>query len=428
MRRLMISVGAMLYLIAYPVFAQEAAPNLTLYVDRNFLAIYVSGAESTSLVGLAFGVATAEGTFESFSLVERFPILRLVNGIAQPGSCYVYSIQGTDPLFPNDCTASPAQFFRQDVPRADAFWYDFTRNSQRDVAVFSGDQPLTICSSAVPACEFNYVPGGTDAIEGGESAATTETASDVVTANADWTPVIETKEGMELALVPKGCFNMGSSEEQYNFALDLCEAAAGVATCANINFSAETPQSAICFEQPFWIGRYEVTNSQYGSYGLFAGAEKPRERVSWEEANEFCNSLGLRLPTEAEWEYAARGPDSWIYPWGDEFIARHVVYKLNSAVQTANVSRNESGASWVGAFHMSGNLWEWTSTFYQDYPYDPADGRESQGRLKVIRGGSWGDGDSIVRSAYRGRAAPDYRDDYTGFRCAGDLQPGDPST
>jgi formylglycine-generating enzyme required for sulfatase activity len=428
MRRLLVFVSVVLGLTASPLYAQEAPPNVTLYVDRNFLAVYVSAGTPTSLVGLAFGVATAEGTFESFSLVERFPILRLVNGLAEPGSCYVYSIQGTDPLFPDDCTAVPARFFRQDVPRADAFWYDFTRNSQRDVAVLAGEQPVTICSSAVPACAFNYVPSGGESTPAEAPETTTSSPDGVVTSNAEWTPVLQTKAGMELVLVPKGCFNMGSSEEQYNFALDLCEAAAGAATCAGINFGAETPQTAICFEAPYWIGRYEVTNSQYGSYGLFAGSEKPRERVSWDEAAEFCNSLGLRLPTEAEWEYAARGPDSLIYPWGDEFIARHVVYKQNSSVQTANVTRNESGASWVGALHMSGNLWEWTSTFYQDYPYDPDDGRESQGRLKVIRGGSWGDGDSIVRAAYRGRAAPDYRDDYTGFRCAGDLQPGDPGS
>jgi hypothetical protein len=213
MRRLILFVGVLFYVIAFPVDAQEAPSNLTVYVDRNFLAVYVSGEEPASLVGLAFGVATAEGTFESFSLVERFPILRLVNGIAQPGSCYVYSIQGTDPLFPTDCTALPAQFFRQDVPRADAFWYDFTRNSQRDVAVFSEDQAVTICSSAVPACEFNYVPFGTHGIVGGVPDSPISTASDVVTSNANWTPVIQTKEGMELPLEPVMYFGNLVSQE-----------------------------------------------------------------------------------------------------------------------------------------------------------------------------------------------------------------------
>ena len=163
----------------------------------------------------------------------------------------------------------------------------------------------------------------------------------------------------------------------------------------------------------------------YGSHGEFANADKPRERVSWGEATGYREGVGARLPTEAEWEYAARGPDDLIFPWGDGFVAKNVVYKLNAALQTAIVTRNASGASWVGAQHMSGNVWEWTSTFYEDYPYDATDGRESIGRLHVIRGGSWGDGTSIVRPAYRGKAAPDYRDEYTGFRCGRDFQSTD---
>lgn len=405
--------------------AQDTPPNITLYVDRDYLAIYISADEPTSLVGFSFGVATAQGTFESYGLIERFPILRLTSGLAEAGSCFVYALQGSDAILPSDCTSQPSRFFRQEIPRADVFWYDFTQNRARDIAILSDKQSVTICSSAVPSCPITYVSAGAALSTQPSTENATVDESTVVTTNASWTPIYRTFNDIEMALVPKGCFRMGSSDEQYEIALQLCEQAAGQATCAGINFQAETPQTDMCFDTQYWVGRYEVTNAQYGSYGTFSNADKPREEVSWNEAQTYCAGVGARLLTEAEWEYAARGPDGLIFPWGDEFIAKNVVYKLNAALQTANVTRNESGASWVGAQHMSGNVWEWTSTYYEDYPYSATDGRESMGRLLVIRGGSWGDGNSIIRPAYRGKAAPDYRDEYTGFRCGRDFEETD---
>ena len=151
---------------------------------------------------------------------------------------------------------------------------------------------------------------------------------------------------------------------------------------------------------------YEVTNEQYGSQrGYFTGDNHPRDSVTWFEARDFCLSRDSRLPTEAEWEYAARGPESFIYPWGNDFIAENVVYGENSGEQSAEVGNRPEGMSWVGAMDMSGNLREWTSTIYQDYPYDARDGRREGNSdtisPRVLRGGSWGDIGNLVRAATR---------------------------
>ncbi len=130
-----------------------------------------------------------------------------------------------------------------------------------------------------------------------------------------------------------------------------------------------------CFPS-FWIDKTEVTNRQYSTEGYwgYRGDTRPRDSVTWDEANEFCRMRDARLPTEAEWEYAARGPDGLDYPWRGGFDATLVVYD-DIADQSYDAYSIPEGASWVGAYHMSGNLWEWTQTFI-----DP---------VYIIRGGSW---------------------------------------
>lgn len=143
--------------------------------------------------------------------------------------------------------------------------------------------------------------------------------------------------------------------------------------------------------------------------------------ISWFEAQAYAAWWGGRLPTEAEWEYAARGPEGLIYPWGDDFAADNVVFFSNSGRKTADVGSIPAGVSWVGALDMSGNVWEWVSSLYQPYPYKANDGRESTSDTnsgRVLRGGGWNNDVNDLRAAFRGRLTPNDRINSGGFRCA----------
>jgi iron(II)-dependent oxidoreductase len=172
-----------------------------------------------------------------------------------------------------------------------------------------------------------------------------------------------------------------------------------------------------------------VTNAQYGSEGHFTGANFPRENLLWSEARDFCAARDARLPTEAEWEYAARGPDSLLYPWGNELIGENLVYDRNTLNQTAEVGSRPAGASWVGALDMSGNVFEWVSSIYARYPYAAADGRENPDdttSLRVYRGGMHSYLDNASSATMRFWLDPAERDWYIGFRCARDAEEAAP--
>jgi formylglycine-generating enzyme required for sulfatase activity len=227
--------------------------------------------------------------------------------------------------------------------------------------------------------------------------------------NAAWTPYARDFDGIEMVLVPIGCFRMGNDAEAWN---------AGAIGAPD--------GGEQCFDAPFWIGRYEVTNAQYGSSGAFAGDQRPREDITWLQARDFCAARGLRLPTESEWEYAARGPDALHFPWGDAWNENYAVWHGNSNSQTADVGSVPAGRSWVGADDMIGNVWEWTSSVFEDYPYDPNDGREQDSDdtsvRRALRGGSLGSADAgFLRAAARVRNDASDGNNNRGVRCARDI-------
>ena len=143
--------------------------------------------------------------------------------------------------------------------------------------------------------------------------------------------------------------------------------------------------------------------------------------MTWAEAQAHCQARGARLPSEAEWEYAARGPDGLIYPWGDAFVGGNVTHQTS---QTAAVGSKPGGASWVGAQDLSGNVWEWVADWYAGGYYGTlTDGvvnpqGPDTGDSRGLRGGSWYYYAFNLRAAYRNRNYPGGRNGIGGFRCA----------
>lgn len=226
-----------------------------------------------------------------------------------------------------------------------------------------------------------------------------ESTPEPVTQNADWEPIAEDFNGVSMVQVPAGCFTMGHENGRRD----------------------EQPEHEICFKNPFWIDQYEVSNATFGSIGAFEGDTRPRENLTWFEARDHCAVRGARLPTEAEWEYAARGVDGLIYPWGNNFIDANLTYDANFQNQTSEVGSRPDGVSWVGAYDMAGNVWEWVSSLYHPYPYDADhESPDNTQDRRIYRGGLGNYIDYGTSGATRFRASPDYRDWFIGFRCAKD--------
>jgi len=196
------------------------------------------------------------------------------------------------------------------------------------------------------------------------------------------------------------------------------------------------------FVDSFSIDVYEVTVGEYADFLRSGGGHLPPDwnkmnqmayqkrpvmGVDWADAVAFCNSVGKRLPTEAEWEKAARGTDGRLYPWGnDPPTPLHANYAKNGSndLETlAPVGSFENGKSPYGVYDMAGNVWEWVSDWYDNnyYQNSPRQNPEgpSTGGFKVIRGGAWNSSARILRSADRYWDPPSFRSLYfPGFRCA----------
>ena len=200
----------------------------------------------------------------------------------------------------------------------------------------------------------------------------------------------------------------------------------------------EKPEGRVMLDA-YWIDRYEVT---YGAYFAFvtatshrkpisryvkhfeklSGPTQPAVYVSWEDADAYCRYRRARLPTEAEWEKAARGPHGLLWPWGDE--------DKPGAANTGNPDPFEFPApvasfpldrSPYGIYDMAGNVMEWVADWYQEDAYRDASPNPKgppSGYFKVIRGASWGTIGNETRLTVRLKMVPDFRDTTIGFRCA----------
>jgi len=217
---------------------------------------------------------------------------------------------------------------------------------------------------------------------------------------------------MGMVYVPAGEFEMGSTEGD----------------------SDEQPVHTVALDG-FWIDQTEVTNAQYvlcvadggcdesayADVDAYNGDDHPVVGVSWYDADSYCEWAGARLATEAEWEYAARGPERYTYPWGNDPPTCGLAQFRECSGRTVPAGSLLDGASWCDALDMAGNVWEWVANWYGEYssteqtnPTGP-----ETGEIKVLRGGSFVNYESNVRAANRYNYYLGTRIDNLGFRCVG---------
>ena len=239
-------------------------------------------------------------------------------------------------------------------------------------------------------------------------------------------------DGMTLHYVPAGEFQMGSTDAQIAAVIEDCVAANNDRESCEGWYNREKPMRTVVLDA-FWIDRTEVTNAQYQkcvaagecAASAFAndtkynGATQPVVGVDWHNAAAYCDWAGAQLPTEAQWEYAARGPEGLKYPWGNQAPTCALVNYDRCVGKTAPVGSYPDGASWVGALDMAGNVWEWVADWFGTYPSERQSNPTgpASGEFKVVRGGSWYSTVRNVRTAYRGWFTPSNRGDSLGFRC-----------
>ena len=194
----------------------------------------------------------------------------------------------------------------------------------------------------------------------------------------------------------------------------------------------ESPQQVASLDG-FNIDKYPVTNAEYKLFIDATGHRAPRNWkegaipagkenhpvvwVSWDDANAYAAWAGKRLPTEMEWEKAARGTEGLRYPWGNDFDSAKINSQEAGLGDTNEVGGYAAGASPYGAEEMCGNVMEWTADWYQPYRGSVYSLERYGETYKVIRGGSWFDGADAVQTTTRKSGAPDFRFSTIGFRC-----------
>jgi len=216
-----------------------------------------------------------------------------------------------------------------------------------------------------------------------------------------------------MALVPAGVFRMGATSNDKDAQDD------------------ERPQQEIYLDA-FCIQKIEISNQMYFE---FLGKTLPSNtisnlpvvNISWHEASAYCEGKGYSLPTEAQWEKAARGENDFIYPWGNRWDAKRANYGETQPRGLRPVTDYSDGASPYGILNMAGNAAEWVADWYADDWYDkmpesnPFKSIQPTGieATRVVRGGSFVDSKELLRTSRRdGTNFPDDKFDFLGFRCA----------
>ena len=212
----------------------------------------------------------------------------------------------------------------------------------------------------------------------------------------------------KMVRIPAGTFTMGSNDGKPNernphavtvatFEMDVTEV-----TQAAYDDCVETKQC------------WPALHAEFCNDGNTSRGNHPVNCVSMQDAEKYCKGVGKRLPTEEEWEYAARGTDNRKYPWGNTEPAQQSCWNTIRGTKTCPVGSFPDGASPFGLLDMAGNVWEWTSS-----PYSTNYQTEKRSNMFVIRGGSWGDDDAKdLTASARSDIIPTFRANHLGFRCA----------
>ena len=263
------------------------------------------------------------------------------------------------------------------------------------------------------------------------------------------------KDVLDMAFIRTGKFFRGSSFKENKAAFKMCRKFDKF--CKLWWFSDEFPGTLVMLDN-YWIDIYEVTNEKYLEFvkatghspaldascatdgcrdgNLWEGESFPRmirkqpvTQVNWHDAQAYCKWRGKRLPTEAEWEKAARGPSGSLYPWGGGSPKGRANYnrKWNGNYTMTNVGSYSKGASIYGLHDMAGNVWEWVDDWYNRTYYTHGTKNNpkgyTEGEFKSLRGGSWVNFPDSLRSSFRRWSRPDVRFNDTGFRCAKSASP-----
>jgi sulfatase modifying factor 1 len=251
------------------------------------------------------------------------------------------------------------------------------------------------------------------------------------------------KDEAPMILIQEGCFTMGTNN---------------IGSESSQGFSNERPEHPVCLKS-YYIDQFEVTIQRYAKFveaakhdlpplwddeAVVSASDRPVVGVTWQDADAYCKWAGKRLPTEAEWERAARGTDDRRYPWGQmqpfPDIANYnrgawvssaitlVPVKSGTEGMSIRHGTKQGGRSPEGLYHMAGNVAEWVSDWYdrEYYSQSPKEnpGGPDNGDRKVFRGGSWNDPPRSLRVTARFSADVTYEDQSIGFRCALDGTPG----
>jgi len=216
---------------------------------------------------------------------------------------------------------------------------------------------------------------------------------------------VNPKDGLSYVWIPPGAFQIGCSQ--------------GDTQC----FDPEIPPVKREISRGFWMGNTEVTQEAWQRVmgtnpSSHKGEKLPVENITWDDAAKYCGTVGMRLPTEAEWEYAARAATTAARYLADvNAVAWHGGNSQNKPHQVATKLPN----AW-GLYDMLGNVWEWVADWYGDHylPVDLTDPRgPNDGTMRVRRGGAFDDAPRYARASFRSRQRPSYHFGNLGVRCAG---------